>query len=70
MRAKPFFLELSVGIIGGISNSNFHCTSIRKQLRSNIVKYENINKDNLHECKATNYHFKKRYFHVKKRSEK
>jgi len=51
MRAKPFLVGLSAGVIGGITAILFTTPQSGKQLRSSVVQNSKIAKSNLEEIK-------------------
>lgn len=51
MRAKPFFIGLSAGVIGGLTSILFTAPQSGKQLRSNIAHTSKQAKLNLEEVK-------------------
>ncbi|MDI7743029.1 YtxH domain-containing protein [Lysinibacillus fusiformis] len=51
MRAKPFLIGLSAGVIGGLTTIFFTAPQPGKQIRSSIVRNTKIAKSNLEEIK-------------------
>ncbi len=65
MKAKTFFLGVTVGVVGGLATAIFTTPQSGEQLRSNIVRTAQTTKGNLHDVKQQVFTVKDSVIHLK-----